>query len=101
FMTSFLTPGITGVGYDAGSALPILYENWWDFGIVTLGTVAPFEFAAGVRNGTVGAPAMGDDNDGKQVLGRIGFMPAPWIRAGVSGARGPYLHGDLTEDLPP
>ncbi|HYR50992.1 MAG TPA: hypothetical protein VET83_00095 [Candidatus Dormibacteraeota bacterium] len=101
WMTDYLAPGLTGVGYDAGGALPIMYENCWDFGIVTLGTVAPFEFAAGVTNGTVGAPAMSDDNDGKQILGRIGFMPAPWIRAGVSGARGPYLQGNLNEDLPP
>jgi hypothetical protein len=99
--TDYISGGLTGVGYSGGNALPIMYENCWDFGIVTLGTVAPFEFAAGVTNGTVGAPTMTDYNDGKQILGRIGFMPAPWIRAGVSGARGPYLQGVLNEDLPP
>src|SRR5439155_1210956 len=101
YRTSFLTPGLTGVGYDGGSATPVMYENCWDFGLVALGTVAPFEFAAGVTNGTVGAPVMSDDNDGKQILGRIGFVPAPWLRAGISGARGPYLQSGLNEDLPP
>lgn len=101
YYTSYIGGGLTGVGYTGGHALPVLYENCWDFGVVALGTVAPLEFAAGVTNGTVGSPVMNDDNDGKGVLTRIGFVPAPWIRAGVSGARGPYLQADLNKDLPP
>ena len=100
YFTSYLGGGLTGVGYSGGRALPVLYENCWDFGAVVLGTLAPLEFAAGVTNGTAGAPMMNDDNDGKQVLGRLGFVPAPWIRAGVSASRGPYLDADLKEDLP-
>ena len=100
YATSYLTGGLTGVGYTGGRALPILYENCWDFGAVVLGTMAPLEFAAGVTNGTAGAPMMNDDNGGKNVLARLGFVPAPWIRAGVSGARGPYLDAEVNEDLP-
>ncbi len=98
--TSYMGAGLTGVGYSNGHALPVLYENCWDFGAVAIGTVAPLELALGVTNGTAAAPVMSDDNDGKQVLARLGFVPAPWLRAGVSGARGPYLRSNLNEDMP-
>ena len=102
YYTSYLTPGLTGIGYTGGRTMTLLYENCWDFGASVLGTVAPFEFSAGITNGVVGDPVMSDNNDGKQVLGRVGFVPAPWVRAGVWGARGPYLTGRLdSDDLPP
>jgi hypothetical protein len=89
-------------GYNgSGQALSILYENCWDFGAVVVGTASPFEFAAGITNGTVGSMVGTDTNDGKQVLGRIGIVPAPWLRAGVSAARGPYLIRRLDDELPP
>jgi len=100
YFTSYLTPGLTGLGYTGGRTMTLLYENCWDFGVAVLGTVAPLEFAAGVTNGTAGDPVMSDTNDGKQVLARLGFVPAPWIRAGVSGARGPYLSRLDEDDLP-
>jgi len=43
---------------------------------------------------------MSDNNDGKQVLGRLGFVPAPWVRAGAWGSRGPYLGAGLNDDVP-
>ncbi|HMI32300.1 MAG TPA: hypothetical protein VK527_11240 [Candidatus Limnocylindrales bacterium] len=101
YRSNYMTPGLAGVGYDNGWALPILYENCWDFGAVVIGTLSPLEFAVGATNGTAGAPLMSDYNDGKQVLARIGFAPTPWLRAGVSGSRGPYLMETLNEDLPP
>jgi hypothetical protein len=100
YYTSYLTPGLTGLGYTGGRTMTLFYENCWDFGAAVLGTVAPLEFAAGVTNGTAGDPVMSDNNDGKQVLARLGFVPAPWIRAGVSGARGPYLGAGLNDDVP-
>jgi hypothetical protein len=101
YRTSYMSPGLTGVGYTDGHAVPVLYENCWDFGAVVLGTAAPLEFALGVTNGTAASPVMSDNNDGKQALARLGFAPAPWLRAGVSGSRGPYLNKTLDEDLPP
>ena len=100
YFTNYMAGGLTGVGYAGGHVLSVLYENCWDFGVTVIGTKAPLEFAAGVTNGTAGDPLMGDNNDGKQVLARVGLVPAPWIRAGVSGARGPYLGAGLNDDLP-
>ncbi|HLQ66111.1 MAG TPA: hypothetical protein VK123_02655 [Candidatus Limnocylindrales bacterium] len=97
----YFTNYAPGTGYNgSGQALSVLYENCWDFGAVVVGTSSPFEFAAGVTNGTVGSMVGTDTNDGKQVLGRIGIVPAPWLRAGVSAARGPYLIRQLDDELP-
>jgi len=100
YYTSYLTGGLTGLGYTGGRTMTLLYENCWDFGVAALGTVAPLEFSAGVTNGVVGDPMMSDNNDGKQVLGRLGFVPAPWVRAGAWGSRGPYLGAGLNDDVP-
>ncbi len=100
YYTSYLTGGLTGLGYTGGRTMTLLYENCWDFGVAALGTVAPLEFSAGVTNGVVGDPVMSDNNDGKQVLGRLGFVPAPWVRAGAWGSRGPYLGAGLNDDVP-
>ena len=101
YFTNYAAGGGTGVGVPgAGHSMPILYDNCWDFGAVVIGTAAPVEFAVGATNGTVGNPVNTDTNDGKQVLGRIGFVPAPWIRAGVSGSRGAYLMRSLEGFLP-
>ena len=54
YFTSYLTPGLTGLGYTGGRTMTLLYENCWDFGVAVLGTVAPLEFAAGVTNGAAG-----------------------------------------------
>lgn len=83
-----------------GHGVPVLYDNCWDFGAVIIGTASPVEFAFGATNGTVGNPVDTDTNDGKQVLGRIGVVPAPWVRAGVSGSRGAYLPRSLEGFLP-
>jgi len=101
FRTDYASTGLTGLGDpEDGQALSVLYENCWDFGAVVVGTAAPLEFAIGATSGTVGSMVETDTNDGKQVLGRIGIVPAPWLRAGVSAARGPYLMRELNEHLP-
>jgi hypothetical protein len=100
YRSDYMSVGLTGVGFANGWAQPILYENCWDFGAVVLGTVAPVEFALGVTNGTAGGPVMSDNNDGKQVLARAGFVPAPWMRAGVSVARGAYFNQTVEPLLP-
>jgi hypothetical protein len=50
-----------------------------------------------VTTGTVARPLVGDDNAGKQVAGRAAFHLSPAITIGVSGARGPFVARDATE----
>ncbi len=78
---------------DAGkNYLPVIDERWWDTGAVALGSVRPFEFSLGVVQGSPSWPAPGnDDTPGQTVLARVGLVPAPGIRLGVSGADGTWM----------
>lgn len=91
--------GWDGADYGSGAGapgMPIVDDYGWDFGVVALGSVAPFEFSAGLTSSAPGWGSPGEDvNDGKAVLGRVGLVPAAGVRLGVSGAQGAYL-GDWT-----
>jgi hypothetical protein len=72
--------------------MPIVYDRWWDVGLVALGSIRPVEFSLGVTNGTPGSSQAGRDNNlGKSFMGRFGLAPTPGLRFGVSGSIGPYL----------
>ena len=43
---------------------------------------------------------MSDDNDGKQVSGRLAWTPSPALVAGVSGASGEFLAREVQDVLP-
>lgn len=58
-----------------------------DIGIQTRGTLSPyFNYAVGAFNGS--GINVNDTNDEKDFVGRIGFVPHPGIRFGVSGYKG-------------
>ena len=50
-----------------------------------------------VTVGTLSSPQFEDDNDGKQISGRVGFTPTASFSIGVSAAQGEYL-SDAGED---
>ncbi len=87
--------GQFGPNYGSGKGfrgMPIVYDHCWDFGVTVTGSASPFEFALGIGNGTPAAPSAGPDaNDGKSLMGRLGFAPRPQVRVGISAAYGPYL----------
>jgi hypothetical protein len=97
--------GNDGVNYASGGraqrGMPIVYDQWWDFGVGIEGSHRPLEFAAGILNGTPGytEPAR-DENGGKSIVGRVGLVPTAGARFGVSLAYGPYLAGDFAGSLP-
>ena len=80
---------------DADKAyLPIIDERWWDTGAVALGSVRPLEFSLGVVQGSPSWPAPGyDDTPGQTILGRVGLVPVPGVRLGISGADGTWMPG--------
>lgn len=95
--------GQSGIGYLGGNGfgMPVVDDSYWDVGVVASGSLRMLEYSLGVTNGTPGwANTSQDDNRGKSTLGRIGLSPAPWMRLGVSGSRGPYLIQDLSKPLP-
>ena len=93
--------GEEGVDYGAGYdmyGMPIIYDQWWDFGAVFLGSARPFEYSIGFVNGSPGFPNPGEDHTpGKSLLGRVGLAPMPGLRFGVSGSYGPYLNEERVE----
>jgi hypothetical protein len=81
--------------------MPVVYDFCWDAGVALTGSMAPLEYAVSLNAGTPSMmePAQ-DNNEGKSVLGRIGFQPIPALRVGASGAYGPYLASALDPQLP-
>ncbi len=78
---------------DAGKMyLPVVDDRWWDAGAVALGSFRPLEFSLGVVQGSPSWPSPGSDQTpGQTVLGRVGLVPVPGIRLGVSGADGTWM----------
>jgi hypothetical protein len=94
--------GVNDDGFSVGSGMPIVDDSYWDVGVTVVGSQRPLEYAVGIVAGTPGwGSTSQDENGGKTVLGRIGFAPAPALRAGVSAARGPYLDRSVRSQLPP
>lgn len=90
-----------GPGDPGFHGMPVLYDHCWDFGALVQGSARPLEFAAGVTYGTPSAPqTVSDDNRGRTVLGRIGVLPHPAVRLGLSAAHGPWLPAALDGSLP-
>lgn len=94
--------GEYGVNYAPGPGgypgMPIIYDGWWDFGAVFLGSARPVEYAGGFVNGSPSWPTPGrDTSPGKSLMGRIGLAPMPGLRFGVSGSYGPYMVEDAVQ----
>ena len=60
----------------------------------------PLSLALAVTQGTLCYPLVRDDNDGKQVSGRLAWTPSPSFVAGVSGASGEFLAREVLDVLP-
>jgi hypothetical protein len=82
--------------------MPVLWQSWWDVGVMAIGSARPFEASFGVVSGAPGwATAGEEENSGKSWLGRIGLTPVPAVRVGVSGSIGPYLNDFSNLFMPP
>ena len=70
----------------AGPGLPLVNAEQWDTGVQLRLGREPLSLALAVTQGTLCYPLVHDDNDGKQVSGRLAWTPSPSLVAGVSGA---------------
>jgi hypothetical protein len=84
------------------SGMPMIYDPCWDVGVQALGSLGRLEYIFAVAQGTLSAPRFraGDNNKGKQISGRLAFVPRPGLVFGASAARGPYLDSALRPNLP-
>lgn len=108
----FFQPGVRGGGYKQATVnnrtsfvgMPPVYETCWDVAAELYGSAHGLQFAAAATQGTVSRPAIQgkDNNDGKGVIGRVGYQatsgPLFGLRLGVSGGVGPYLNESLESD---
>jgi hypothetical protein len=61
----------------------------------------PVSLALALTQGTLSYPLTGgDDNEGKQLAGRLAWSPSPALVVGVSGASGEFLSREVEEALP-
>jgi hypothetical protein len=92
------TNGVRGVRWSNNT---VLYDNCWNYGLYSLGTLGNFEFAAGVTYGTTGAPVQSlDVNENLGLHAKLGYAITPGLGAWVSVARGAYLSRDTSPYLP-
>jgi hypothetical protein len=93
--------GVDYEGYTMGRGMTLVDDSYWDVGVTMLGSMPMFEYAMGAMAGTPGwGSTSQDENTGKSLVGRVGFVPLPGLRLGASGAYGPYLVQHLEEELP-
>ena len=87
--------------YDYEAGIPLAHSFRWDSGVeVRLGS-RPIEVSASLTQGSLSNPLFHDDNDGKQLAGRVAWRPSAGLVLGLSGARGAYLGREALGTLPP
>ena len=80
--------------------MPLVSAFRWDTGIQARLGFEPVELLASVTTGTLSSPRLRDDNDGKQVSGRVVVRPLVGLVMGVSAARGAYLSRSVAALVP-
>jgi hypothetical protein len=99
--TRFTYSDSNGVRGKAYVTMPVLYDNCWNYGLYSLGSLGRFEFALGATLGSAGAPVQGSDtNDNIAWHAKVGFAFTPGLKAWVSGTRGAYLTRDVDPYMP-
>jgi hypothetical protein len=89
------------VGSSAeGPGLPMVSAFRWDTGVQARWSEGPFEVTGAVTAGTLSDPRLTENNDGRQVSGRVAAKPIFGLIVGVSGARGAWLSDGVIAQLP-
>jgi hypothetical protein len=80
------------VGVSAADrGLPIVNSVRSDTGVQVHGVNGMFEWTGAITTGTLSNPRVRDDNDGRQVAGRVVARPLAALAIGASVARGAYV----------
>src|SRR6266851_9068950 len=89
------------VRYSLGSptpapGVPLVTAFKWDTGVQAHATKGIVSATASVTTGTISNPLFNDDNDGRQVAGRVELRPIAGLILGASAARGPFVAQSAT-----
>ena len=83
-----------GDGYLPGRGLPILYDACWNSGVQVFGSRGIWTYALALTKGAVSNPTA-SDNDGVQLVGRVGAQPTMGLKLGFSFALASYLNAGV------
>jgi hypothetical protein len=91
--------------YSAGSAapepgVPLVNMFRWDTGVQVHGKWSITEWTGSITSGTLANPRVDDDNDGRQIAGRVLVRPVAALGLGLSAARGAFLSRTVASALP-
>jgi hypothetical protein len=91
--------------YPVGSqepapGVPLVSALRWDTGVQAHWESRKVEATGGITAGTLAAPRSRDDNDGKQLSGRVAVRPVVGLILGASAARGEFLSKDVVALIP-
>ena len=76
---------------DPGPGMPVVSAYRWDTGVEARYAAERLEAAVSVTSGTLANPRVDDDNDGRQLAGRVAWHPVVGLTLGASGARGAFV----------
>jgi hypothetical protein len=74
-----------------GPGVPVVSAYRWDTGVEARYGAERVEAAVSVTSGTLANPRVDDDNDGRQLAGRVAWHPVVGLTLGASGARGAFV----------
>lgn len=84
----------------AAPGLPLVSAFRWDTGVQARWREGILEVLCAVTTGTLSDPRVSDNNDGRQVSGRVAAYPATGLVVGGSAARGEWLDSRVMDLLP-
>jgi hypothetical protein len=81
--------------------VPVVSAYRWDTGVEARYAAERVDLAVSLTSGTLSNPRVDDDNDGRQLAGRVAWHPAIGLTLGVSGARGAFLDRAIVDAYEP
>jgi hypothetical protein len=89
--------GMGNLEPDRGLALVTAFA--WDTGVQVSTGWRALDVTVAVTNGSASNPRVSDDNDGKQVAGRVALQPVVGLLLGASVARGQFARQTLIDSV--
>jgi hypothetical protein len=85
---------------EEAPGVPLITAFRWDTGVQARWLTELVEVTGAITTGTLADPRFGDNNDGKQVSGRVALRPQTGLVIGASASRGSFLAEDVVGLLP-
>ncbi len=85
---------------EPAPGIPLISAFRWDTGVQAHWRQHILELAGAVTAGTLSDPQVGDNNNGRQISGRVALHPVTGLIVGGSAAHGEWLDRHVMELLP-